>query len=177
MKTRIITILLFAICPRVSAAGTPLTTGETAYWTSDSVVYAEVVSVTTVRSNLVRLTLDVKATLAGSWEAAANPSLQSDVDIGLRDSSVEYAPSVKDRVVVLVRKVPGFPYRIPNDVVAYMPNYCAIVVVKSFDGPTVAKIVSRLRELRSDKPPTNAELLRRAQKEGVGKRVTTRIFE
>jgi hypothetical protein len=127
-----------------------------------SVVYAEVVSVKAKGPSAVTLVLDIRATLAGPYEAAAGPTLE----VSMRWTHVvRRPPAAKAHVVVVLLGSVDRPYGIPDDSILFMPAGAALVEVQNLDDPKVGQIISRLRVVRAAKPqetPDNSEDYKRA---------------
>jgi hypothetical protein len=125
-----------------------------------SIVYAVVTSVTKTAPGHFRLTLDVKATLTGPYDAAANPVLKSDVTLGPFGTLIGDPPTADARVVVVVGRRPplfGGEYFIPRFEVLDVHIGGAVVIVRGFDDPKVAEIITRLREVRAAKRQDEAK--------------------
>ncbi len=152
MIKTIILVLLLALYAGASLAAIRTITGvEEDIWTVLSVVYADISSVANAGPAKVDFTLQVRATLSGSYDAAAKPVLQAELRYGFLTSAIPQPPAAKTRVVVVLRRFPDGRYSVPSDFMTFMPNRAAIVTVAGFDDPKVAETISRLRELRSGK--------------------------
>jgi len=161
MINRIVVLLLVGVYPSAAVAGISTMRGtEEAVWTDCSVVFAEVASVTEIDLGHVELSLHVRATLTGTYDAAANPVLDTELRYGGKISAILKPPIAKARVVVIVRRPRDRDghllnrYVIPSDIVTFMPNEAAMVEVKDFEDPRVRDVVTRLRQLRA--PTTGA---------------------
>jgi len=121
-----------------------------------SVVYGDVASVTQGPPTGVRLTLNVRCTLTGPYDAAANPVLHSDMLLwGMMWGVIRDAPRVNAQVVVVLwcRPYPlPVPWGIPMNGLGYTPSGAAVVEVQGFDDPKVTEIIARLRDLRAANP-------------------------
>ena len=152
---------------------------EAGYWSPESrvrtsVVYADVTSAKNVAPSTVALMLDVRATLSGTYDAAARPVLEADLTYGFRTSVIRRPPPVNAHVVVVVEQYPNGRFYMPTDFMLYMPGAAGLVVVAGFDDPKVTTILSRLREVRSAKPQEHGpdldelhRLMERARKEAM----------
>jgi len=129
----------------------PLFGNELGLWENHSVVYAEVVSVSIVKRGEARVTLAVKATLTGLFDAAEQPRLEADLTYGIFASAVREPPKPKSRVVVVLMRWPNGRYMIQNAYLQFMPDKAGILEVKTFENPKVEQILARLRELRMPK--------------------------
>jgi len=173
MRRKTLIVLLLGVQPAMAVGAILTMRGLGAdVWTENSAVYAEVTSVKDLGRGHLRVTLQVHATLTGSFDAAATPLLETDLYYGAKISAIRQPPVPKGRVVVIVRRLshaPDIPYFIPSDFVTFMPNQTAIAPVQGFDDPKMAQIITRLRELRSRKhgkaPDAGAQ--KRLQPEGT----------
>lgn len=137
---------------------------------SVAVVYGEVVSVSKVKPRQVHVTLNVKCTLTGPFDAAACPVLEAAMDLGgpldwAMGGVTREPPKPKARVVAILWSHPApffIPWGIPLRDLGYAPSGEGIVEVSGFEDPKVAQIIARLREVRAANRPGAAK----AQKRG-----------
>jgi hypothetical protein len=169
MMKRLIPLLLLCGFEAPARADGPSYSGaEEGFWKNKAVVYAEVVSVANVEQNRGRLTLQVKATLSGSYDAAARPVMEADLFHSRLYNGIRRLPPANTRVVaVLERQETVAPGRVSDPrywVLPYetrfMPGSAPLIEVAGFDDPKVTDILTRLREVRAGKPEGYIDLLR-----------------
>jgi hypothetical protein len=166
-KMRILVPMLLLTCIGVVYAGIETWTGEEGSGPSNtiSLVYATVTAISdhagTSKGGTHELTLDIKATLAGPYDAAANPTLKCDLYYGV-PNAYKKRPQLKINDKVLVFLTRGYwtkaamekgtresppPDRILNMLVNFMPHQAPLVVVKDFEDPIVSQTISKLRRI------------------------------
>jgi hypothetical protein len=130
----------------------------------DAVIYADVTAVAEDRPNSAVVTLEVKYTLTGPYDAARYPVLKSSIRLqslvgAMRFSSIKTPPKVNEHVVALVRCSPSDPawhsrmhWSMTSKFADFMPDGSAMVVVQGLDDPRVVDLMARLRKLRAAKP-------------------------
>ena len=179
MMTKMIPLAVLALCPVSLFAARRTSTGrEEAFWTDFSVVYGEIHCGLNPVTGKVAVNLHVRATLSGSYDAAAGPLLKTDLAFGLMTSAIRYPPPPKAHaVVVLFRspdraftRPPDQPYSIPGDYFTFMPNWSALQVVDGFEDPIVSRIMTKLRDIRSKKSLSPPDLDRYVEAEAEAKR-------
>ena len=129
---------------------------EPAYWSNRSVVYAEILRVDDVKLRQSRVTFRALATLTGRFDSARNALLQVDVYYGASVSAIKDPPRRGTRTLIVLHESKEGVVRVSSNFTAYMPNEAAIMEVDNFEDPRVARLISRLSELRAgeknDKP-------------------------
>jgi hypothetical protein len=134
----------------------PLSVGPTY---NEALVYADVAAVAKPDDSLPyhRLTLRVKCTLAGPYDAARFPIVV--VGIGRGDwllAPEPTIPSVNSHVVALLM-CQSYPHGVPWYVsshrsgIPFMPSGKAVAEVSSFDDPRVVDIIARMRNGSDDR--------------------------
>ncbi len=119
-----------------------------------SAVYAYVVSTTETGPGKRRVKIEIFATLAGAYDAAEKPVLETEFYYG-KVGAINNPPAAGSRVVAIVQRVRDVNGRlldrnvIPSDFMTFMPNKAAILEVNAFDDPKVRDVISRLRRLRA----------------------------
>jgi hypothetical protein len=167
MKTKVMVhVLLVSVAATAFGAPPNWTTGrDPADWTGDSVVYAVVASVKEINAVRARVALDVKCTLTGLYDAAANPRIETEIYLWPFQSEIRTFPRKGAHVVAVVFRPPavfGDRVFIRANRVVYMPEGQGMVDVGGFEDPKVAEIIARLREVRKEakakqKPEGRAE--------------------
>jgi hypothetical protein len=118
-------------------------------------VYAYVVSTTETGPAQLRVKLEIFATLAGAYDAAKEPVLETELYYGGKGSAIKNAPAGRSYVVAIVQRLRDVNGRaldrkvIPSAYMKFMPNEAAILEVNGFDDPKVRELISRLRRLRA----------------------------
>ena len=160
-------ILLLAFQAREGFAGLETLTGVGAdFWKEFSVVYAEVASVKDLGSARASVTLRVRASLTGFYDAAERPVVETQLSYNPFASAIPKPPKPNDRVVaVLYRRSEGRIF-IAAAQLLFMPDYAGLVVVKGFDDPKVGDIIRRVQEVRGMKsrPGLWLELIKKEEK-------------
>lgn len=169
MMNKTILLALLALCPASSLArGIDVFTGrEEWFWTSFSVVYADIDCRWNTVTGVVA-TLQVKATLSGAYDAAERPSLTTRISYGPLRSAIPLPPPPKAHAVIVLFRAPDEifprppeqPYSVTRDYFTFMPNSTALQVVEGFEDPAVSRIIANLRDIRSKKPLSREELAR-----------------
>jgi hypothetical protein len=106
-----------------------------------------------------RATLLPIATFAGTLDPSLNPKLEVRFYVGDRTSSVKGLPP--DGATVLVAVIVGRHHAdekegsdwIDSDLVAFMPNQSALVVIKGIDDPLVTQTLEKIRVARGAQKP------------------------
>lgn len=149
-------VAILALQPGAASAGIRTIYGsEQGVWTDHSAVYADITSLTDLGLGNLGLTLRIRATLTGSFDAAECPVLKTDLHYGPKVSAIRVPPRANARVIVILRRPRNVAgallerYIVPSDIIKFMPNEAAILEVKDFEDPNVQQIISRLRELRA----------------------------
>ena len=122
-------------------------------WTEHAAVYAEVASVKELGSARASVTLRVRATLTGFYDAAERPVVEADLSYNPFASAIPKPPKPNDRVVAVLQRRSDGRVFIEAAQCLYMPDYAGLVVVNGFDDPKVADIIRRLQEVRGMKLP------------------------
>ena len=169
LTARSVAILLLGFRAGAAFAGLETLTGV-GPWTEHSAVYAEVASVKDLGSARASVTLRVRATLTGFYDAAEGPVLETRLSYNPFASAIRKPPKPNDRVVaVLYRRSDGRIF-IEAAQCLYMPDYAGLVVVKGFDDPKVSAIITRLQEVRGMKlrpglswPELSLELIKKEE--------------
>lgn len=150
---RAILIVVCVLCHATPARAAIVTYRGTEkdFWNDKSVVLAEVVTVVTLdKWWRVRMTLDVQATLSGQYDAATHPQVEATFETMVM--LVKRWPlQPKDRVVVVLQRLPGGQYRIPTSMFTFMPQKQPIAVITSLHDEAVQETIARLREVRITK--------------------------
>jgi hypothetical protein len=130
--------------------------GERKLWEDRSVVLAEVVLRTQSDRPVghcpdrprATLILDVKATIAGSLDAALDCRVPVRLAYDYPGSPIKTCPDAKSKIVVVLRRMSDDRLAVSEDYFAFMPDKSPIAVINAFDDPKAQEIVSRLRQLR-----------------------------
>jgi hypothetical protein len=149
MKRECVVVLVFFFWPTCVWGGVKTIRGtERGLWEKAAVVYAEVASVEQgARWLQATVTLDVKATLSGSLDAADKHLLKVDAEC-YPHTGIRWPPKPKMRLIVLVRREQGEHYAVPRDAVLFMPNRGPMMQVEGFDDPKVDRLLAALRIVR-----------------------------
>jgi hypothetical protein len=159
MRTKFLMAMFALTSGACAIAGLFTFEGTEPHFQADySVVYAEATVVIPRKDHkfIADITIDIRATLMGSFDAAREPSVRTFVYSNPMISPITEVPKPKSRVVViLANKAPTRrgvdSSRIFHSNAAFMPNSRPLVVVQGFDDPVVQKIIDRLRMLH-EKP-------------------------
>jgi len=150
-------IVIWRLCA-TSGGGGVCCTGGTAggFWLWYTLVYAEVVGVSSIPGPPYLLTLDVIATLRGFLDP---------VEINSIAATAEFVPSglLRDaqghrKVLVLLRRDARGNFVVPPDVFWFMPERHAILEVKGLEDNSVRTVIRALRVLRDIKHDPHREL-------------------
>lgn len=166
--TSLVVVLLTLACPAQAGRGT-ITGRESQGWESGyyNVIVGEVHNVRhepgePAERHLVDLV--PLATLGGTFDCSLYPKLPVIVYFGGMMNSIAEAPRDGATVIVVMQFLPGDEHHpkpggfIFSDICTFMPDKCALAVIKGLDDPRVAEALKRLQDARANpKPDPNSK--------------------
>ncbi len=138
---------------RIASAGLLTHTGEEPeFWTTHSVIFAEVIEVEKLpsdefRQGSHRLQVRPKATLTGNFDSARMPNLELGAWFVAFDCTC-LSPPAKGRYIVAVIQKQDGDYFVEASLLTFMPKGAGLVEVKDFSDPLVAEVMNNLQVLR-----------------------------
>ena len=143
-------VATIAIATQAAAyAGRETEDGKDAkYWEDHCVIYARVVSIRDDGADGAVLKIEPRATLTGNLDCGRYSTRYVRAFAGA-NSSIRAYPRADTMTIVVLQGKDGY-YSVPSSNTSYMPHGSALMEVKAFDDPGVAKLLNILQEIKAD---------------------------
>jgi len=146
--------LVLIFCTSVLAAIETRRGDEEGFWETYSVICGAVLQVHDSENGKMKVKLNPKATIAGTFDPAAQKTLPLDIYHGERISSITKPPQVGETIVVVIQQKDS-KWAASSSWFEFMPTSSAMCVVEDLDDPRIIGILNKIREIRVPRSEEN----------------------